>query len=117
MQSYLKMKKTIIGIVIAIIVFGVILVISQKKTYTIRYELIDDYTTDIRIIVLQNNKEFTDYKYIKYNDNSNIILCNSSNSIVNKFEVKDIRDLIIVLDDNKEVIAKTENLIEEPKKG
>lgn len=74
--------------------------------YEIKVEEIEDKSPDRRLIVLKNGKEITKYKYIKYNDDKNIVLCKVENPTVNKFEIIDVDELIVVLSNNKEVIAK-----------
>ena len=59
----------------------------------------------LEIIVYANDKEFNDYKYIRYNDDNKTVICNSKNAVINKFELKDEKNVIIVLKDGEEKIA------------
>ena len=103
-----KKRIAIIASVFIVILFSivVILLVTKEKVFTIKIKEIDEYSPDIQIIVLANNKEYTDYKYIKYNDNTNTILCYAKTPVINKFELEDANDLIIVLNNGEEKIAK-----------
>ena len=99
------MKKNIILIAVIILVTIICILIFQKKEYKIKIELIDEYTVDLRLKVLLNDKEFNDYQYIKYNDDSNTIICYSNNPVVNKYEIENINKLIIVLTNGDEKVV------------
>ena len=100
------MNKKIIISVIVLLIVGVVLYLifnDKQKIYTIKSELVDEYSTDLKIIVLLNDKEFLDYKYLK--DDNNTILCYSKNPTVNKYEIEGLKNIIIVLNDESEIIA------------
>ena len=78
---------------------------ESSGTYEIHVQLVDDKSPDRILKVLKNGKEFNNYKYIKYNDDKNIILCYQKNPAVNMFELNK-EELVIVLNNDKEVIAK-----------
>ena len=99
------MKKNIIIIILVVIVSLLCMLIFQKKVYKIKTELIDEYTVDLRIKVYLNDKEFNDYQYIKYNDDSNMIICYANNPVVNKYEIENINKLIIVLSNGDEKVV------------
>lgn len=74
--------------------------------YEIQIEKIDNNSPDRRLIVKKDGKKTNKYKYIIFKENKDIILCYSENPTVNVFELNDINELIIVLPNNKEIIAK-----------
>lgn len=99
------MKKVVLSSIIIVLLITAYLIFFQKKEYVVKIKKVDEYTPDIKLIVLLNEKEFSDYKYIKYNDENNVILCNSSNPTVNKYELEKEDKVVIVLNNDKEVIA------------
>ena len=99
------MKKTILVLIIIILLITAYFLLFSKKEYVVKISKIDEYTPDVKINVLLNDKEFNDYKYIKYNDKNNIILCYSSNPTVNKYEIGKENKVVIVLNNDYEVIA------------
>ena len=102
------MKKKASILVIVFIIIGLLLFFllrEKEKVYTIKTRAVDQYSTDIEIIVYANDKEFNDYKYIRYNDDNKTVICNSKNAVINKFELKDEKNVIIVLKDGEEKIA------------
>lgn len=103
-------KKTIILIIfVVLILLGVsyYFIKTNKKSddYEIRVTLVDDRSPDRTLKVFKDGKETKNYKHIKYNNNKNIILCYQKNPTVNVFEI-DSDELVIVLSDDSEVIAK-----------
>ena len=102
-------KKIIIAIAVAAIALGVTYYFirnnGSSETYEIEVNLVDDRSPDRTLKVLKNGKETKNYKHIKLNDKRNIILCYQKNPTVNVFELES-DELIIVLSDDKEVIAK-----------
>lgn len=100
-----KKRRVTACIIILFVILFSLFVILKKKEYSIKIIAIDDYSTDVNVIVLENGKEFHNYNYIKYNDGSNTILCYEKNSVVNKFEI-DSDSWIIVLKNGKEKEAK-----------
>lgn len=103
------MKKIVlisIPILIALVV-GLFMILSKDNylgDYQIKVEVIDEQTPDRKLIVLRNGTETKKYKHIKYNDGKNTILCYQENPTANKHEIED--ELIVVLPNDKEVIAK-----------
>ena len=74
-------------------------------TYTIKLKLIDEKSPDREVVVYRNNKETSNYKYIKYKE-KDIILCYQKNAVINQFDVEGIEELIVVLPNKSEVISK-----------
>ena len=95
----------ILAIILVLLVFFAFIFIffNKKDKYEIKTKAIDEYSPDMELIVLNNGNEIKDYKYIKYK-NGDVILCYSTNPHVNKYELED--ELVIVMKDDKEVIAK-----------
>ena len=101
-------KKIILIIVILIILIALILFLffNREKVYTVKIKSVDEYSPDIQLIVLRNGREYSDYKYIKYNNSTDTILCYSKTPVINKYELKDSdKNLIIVLQNGKEISA------------
>ena len=103
------MKKKILIILIIVILIGGLLTYlfiknNDSGTYEIQVELVDDRSPDRILKVLKDGKEYNNFKYIKYKSN-NIILCYQKNPTVNMFELTE-DELVIVLNDDKEVFAK-----------
>ncbi len=103
------MKKILlISIPILILIIVGLFIILKKDDYSgdyqIKVEVFDSRTPDRKLIVLRNEKETKEYKYIKYNDGKNTILCYQENPTANMYEIND--ELIVVLPNDKEVIAK-----------
>ncbi len=99
------MKKIVFALLIIVLIIIAYLILFPKKVYVVKIKNVDDYTPDIKLSVLLNEKEFSDYKYIKYDDENNVILCYSSNPTVNKYELEKEDKVVIVLNNDKEVIA------------
>lgn len=79
---------------------------NQNITYIIYAEKIDDLSPDRHLVVRKNGKETKKYKHIIYdNGTKRAILCYKSNPTANIFSL-DIDELIIVLQNDKEVVAK-----------
>ncbi len=111
------MKKKIFIILAIILLIGGLLTFlyfssNDSGAYEIQVELVDDRSPDRTLKVIKNGKEVKDYKHIKYKDNG-AILCYQKNPTVNVFEL-DKDELIIVLANDKEVVAK---LIRKDKKS
>lgn len=77
---------------------------DYSGNYKIKVVVFDQNTPDRKIVVLRNDKETDKYKYIKYKEGKNVILCYQKNPTVNMHDIKD--ELIIVLPNDKEVTAK-----------
>ena len=103
------MKKVIIISIISLIIIGFLLYRNSNNydgIYEIYVEKIDDLSPDRRLVVKKNGKDTLKYKYIKYeNGDKKAILCYSKNSTVNVFSL-DVDELIIVLPNEEEKIAK-----------
>ena len=108
----MKKKKIIIigalGLILIGLGFYFYKVNQYTGTYKIKVNLIDDRSPDRLLVVYRNGKETTDYKYLRYKDNKEVVLCYSETPAVNQFEIKDIDELVIVLPNDKEVVAKIE---------
>lgn len=105
-------KKLIIATLISIfllLLIGFLLYKNANKyngIYEIQIEKVDDNSPDRHLIVKKNGKKTNKYKHIIFKENKDIILCYSENPTVNVFELNEIDELIIVLPNDKEVIAK-----------
>ena len=107
------MKKKLI-IIILILMFILLLIgflfyenaNKYNGNYEIKIEKIDNNSPDRRLIVLKDGEKTTKYKHIAFKENKSIILCYQKNSTVNVFELDNIDELLIVLPNDKEVIAK-----------
>ena len=101
-------KKLLIIIPILVLIIIILIVVLKKDDYSGNYQIkvivFDEKTPDRKLVVLRNEKETDEYKYIKYKDDKKIILCYQKNPTVNKFDIED--ELIIVLPNDKEVVAK-----------
>ncbi len=107
----MKKKMVVITIIITLIILCVLGLVyynnnSTNAIYEIKVEKIDDKSPDRKLVVLKNGRENTKYKYIKYKDDDDVILCKIENPTVNMYEVINVDELIVVLSNNKEVIAK-----------
>ncbi len=105
------MKKKLfilLSIFLLLCVFGVVYYKASNQyigDYQIKVEKFDEKSPDRHLIVLKNGKETKKYDYIKYNDNSDTIVCESTNPTVNIYDL-DIEELVIVFSNKAEVIAK-----------
>ena len=106
----MKKKYIILIAIIALIAIGLICYFVIKnnsevsETYEIQVDLVDSRSPDRTLTVLKNGKATKNYKHIKLLD-KDIILCYQKNPTVNMFELES-DELIIVLSDDKEVVAK-----------
>lgn len=96
----MKKKRILFGCIFILLV--VIVFIFFKNKYTISVEKVDDFSPDRKLIVYKNDKE-TDYKEILYLDGT--VLCSSKNPTVSYSEIVDENELIIKLNNNKQVKA------------
>jgi len=107
------MKKKLIIItfvlIILLVLIGILLYKNANKyngNYEIQVKKIDDNSPDRHLIVLKDGKKTNDYKKITFKENKDIIICYQKNPTVNIFELDDINELLIILPNDKEVIAK-----------
>ena len=113
LKNNMKNNKIILIIIVSIVIVSIItiIMIPTNENYKIKIKKVDDYSPDRTIVVLKNDKEFNDYKYIKYkDDDKDIILCYSENPTVNVFDLND-DDFIIVLEDKKEIVIKNSEIL------
>lgn len=106
----MKKRLIIIGtLLFVVLIVGFIIYkvnTNYDGDYEIVVEIIDDYSPDRKLIVKRNGKATLKYKYIIYRkDDINAILCYSDNAVVNVFSL-DLDELVIVLPDDTEKIAK-----------
>jgi hypothetical protein len=80
-----------------------VILTNQKKEYTIYVEKIDNFSPDRKLIVYENKKKI-DFKEIQYEDG--IVLCSGNNPTVSYSEVAGEKELIVKLNNKKQVIAK-----------
>ena len=104
------MRKVIIIIVIvSLLIIGFLLYRNSNSydgIYEIYIETIDDRSPDRHLIVKKDGKETKKYKYIKYdNGEQKAILCSSENATTNVFNLT-MDELIVVLPNDEEIIAK-----------
>lgn len=104
------MKKIIIIIfIILLVVIGLVVYKNYNNydgIYEIYVEKIDDLSPDRHLIVKRNGKETKKYKHIRYeNGDKKAILCYSDNPTTNVFNL-DVSELIILLPNDEEKIAK-----------
>ena len=102
-----NMRKKIIltcgGIlIIAISVLILVLLLGRTK-YTIKVSLVDSKSPDRMLTVYEGDKKI-EVKRIEYLDGT--LLCNGYNTAVYFGDINKVKELKIILKDNKEVIAK-----------
>lgn len=107
----MKNKKiiTIFIIIFILLLIGFLFYENANKyngNYEIQVEKIDNNSPDRHLKVLKNGTETEKYKYIAFKENKDIILCYQTNATVNVFELDNIDELIVVLPNDKEVIAR-----------
>ena len=101
------MKKNIliiIGSVITLLTIILLVINLNKTTYRIEVSIVDDYSPDRILSVYNNKNEKVEVKRIQYLDGT--LLCNGYNTTVHFGDIKDEKELKIILKDNKEVRAK-----------
>ena len=101
------MKKKvliIIGACILLIAVALIIIFSNKTSYTIKVSLVDDYSPDRILNVYNEKNEKIEVKRIEYMDGT--LLCNGYNTTVHFGDIENETVLKIILKDNKEEKAK-----------
>ena len=99
------MKKKwllVIGALIVIIIIVLLILLMNKPKYTIKVSSVDDRSPD-RILTVYKNNEEIEFKRIELMDGT--ILCNSVNKSVYFGNIKDVKELKVILKDKSEVIA------------
>ena len=96
-------KKIIAILIVCVVVLSFIILICHKDIYTVNVELIDDFSPDRKLIVLKNDKEI-EFDEIQYTDG--VYLCSGVNPTVSYSEIDGIKELIIKINDKKQVTAK-----------
>ena len=97
-------KKTILiilSVFVLILFFGLLL--CRKNFYTINIEQIDSFSPDRKLIVYKNDKKIK-FKELQYIDGT--YLCSGKNPTVSYSEIIGVTELIIIIDEKKEIIAK-----------
>ncbi len=101
------MKKNyliiIITVIILIIAGVIIFTVKDNASYTVKVNVIDDYSPDRKLVVYKNDKEI-EYKEIRLMDDT--VLWKYTNPSVYHGNVKNESELKIVLNNDKVVIAK-----------
>lgn len=97
-------KKILILSFIFVGIIILIILMCRKDTYTINIELIDDFSPDRKLIVYQNDEKIN-FREIQYTDGT--YLCSGSNPTVSYSEIIGVKELIIKIDKEKQIIAKT----------
>ena len=101
----MKKKLLIIGsVVLAIIIIVIVLLLSNKVKYTIKVDLIDDYSPDRVLTVYNDKNEKVEVNKIEYLDGT--LLCYGYNTAVHFGDIKDEKVLKVILKDKTEVKAK-----------
>lgn len=99
------MKKKIILIMLSVFVlifiFGLLL--CRKDFYTINVEQVDSFSPDRKLIVYKNDKKIK-FKELQYIDGT--YLCSGNNSTVSYSEIIGVTELIVIIDEKNEEIAK-----------
>lgn len=97
------MKKSIV-ILLFVLVFSLLLIpIFHHSTYTIKVEMIDDFSPDRKLTVYKDRKVIN-FKELQYMDGT--YLCSSKNPTVSYSEIAKETKLIIKISDKKKVVAK-----------
>lgn len=97
----MKNKKNLIILLCSIVVL--LFLISQKSIYTINAKKIDDFSPDRILTVYKNNKKI-DFVEIDYSDG--VLLCSGDNPTVSYSEIINEKELIVKINNKKQVIAK-----------
>ena len=95
-------KKSLI-LASLLIIMLVIFLTSQKSIYTIHVEKIDDFSPDRKLIVYKNEQKVN---FIEIQSMHGIFLCSGNNPTVSYSEVISEKELIVKINDKKQVIAK-----------
>ena len=99
------MKKKIIIISILLIISAGLIqyFLTKEAKYTYKYHFVDEVSPyDVELSFYKNNKLIS-IKKAKYTDGTD--LCTGKNPTVNIHDIKDEKEIIIVLDNDKEVVA------------
>lgn len=99
------MKKKILFVVIFVIVLIIIIItpVFHKNNYTINVEQIYNFSPDRKLIVYENDK-IIEFKELQYTDGT--YLCSGTNPTVSYSEIVGVKELIIKIDDKKQIVAK-----------
>ncbi len=107
----MKKKNVIIVVSFLIVILGIIFAFvtfsNNKKNdnrYTIKVELIDNYSPDRRVEVYDKNNKKVGFKEI-YHTNG-VYLCKESRPIISKIELLNVSELKVKLE-NDEIITAT----------
>lgn len=101
------MKKKIIIIscvLLVVIAIALFLILSSKTKYTIRVSIVDDHSPDRVLTVYNEKNEKVEVKRIEYLDGT--LLCNGYNTTVHFGDIKDEKELQVILKDNSKIKAK-----------
>lgn len=99
------MKKKIILILLSIfvLILSYIILVWHKDNYIISIEKIDNFSPDRKLIVYKNEKEI-EFKELQYTDGT--YLCSKKNPTVSYSEIIGITELIVKLDEKRQIVAK-----------
>ena len=101
----MKKKILIIGGVLALVIIGVLVILFLNRTkYTIKVSMVDSKSPDRVLTVYNDKNEEISVKRIERLDGA--ILCYGYNTAVYFGEIKDKKELVVVLKDNTKVKAK-----------
>ena len=101
--------KLILTIIVSILTLISIIIIfnSKKYEYTIKGYLVDDKSPDRILKVYKEGKE-VEFLEIRYKDD--VLLCTSKVPAVYYGDIKDVKELKVILKNEKEVVAKIEEV-------
>ena len=100
----------ILGIVIGLGALILLIVCLNKTTYTIRVSLIDDRSPDRMLSVYDNKNNKVEFSQIQYVDGN--LLCYGYNPSVHFGDIEGVKELNVLLKNNKIVKAKIEEVKE-----
>lgn len=99
----MKKKNIVILLFIFVLILLFLIPVCRKDTYTIGVEQIDNFSPDRKLIVYKNDKKIN-FKELQYEDGT--YLCSGKNPTVSYSEIIGVRELIIKIDEKKQVVAK-----------
>lgn len=99
----MKKKTILILLSVFVLILLFIMLLSRKETYTINIEQIDNFSPDRKLIVYKNDRKIK-FKELQYIDGT--YLCSGKNPTVSYSEIIGVTELIIKIDEKKQIVAK-----------
>ena len=108
------MKKKLIIVIAIVVLIGLIISLilffknkydEKNAVYTVKVSLVDDQSPARFLTVYRNNKKI-DFKEIYYMDD--VLLCKGKNPTIHFSELDGEKELKVILNNDKTVIAKIE---------